>query len=137
MAFDQIGDVIHKEKNQKKHNKTIGQVDNLKKYTSHDNKSMDNLTTAEQQIKREAKYLKNLHLDEVYQGLLMKGLISDERYEAWYFKCLHTLGPVFVLAQADRALRNARDPRNPAPLFHFLLNKAMNKSIDPTLPRFN
>lgn len=132
-----IGEVIHKEKNQKKYNKTTGQIDNLKKYTTKGNKSRDNLATGEHQITREANYLKNIRIDKAYQDLLRMNLVTESRYEAFYFKCLHTLGVTFVMAQADLAIKNARDKNNPAPLFHFLINKEMNKAVDPYMPRFN
>jgi hypothetical protein len=132
-----IGEVIHKEKNQKKYNKTKGQVDKLKGYGKQGTKSTDKFATDDKQIRREANYLKNIHIDKAYEDLLRMNLISDTKYQAWYCKCLHTLGVTFVMAQADQAMKNARDRDNPAPLFHFLINKAMNKAADPYMPRFN
>lgn len=136
-GLQSIGEVIHKEKNQKKYNKTKGQNDKLKGYGKQGTKSRDNLATDERQIKREANYLKNIHIDRAYEDLLRMNLITNTQYQAWYCKCLHTLGVTFVMAQADQSMKNARDRDNPAPLFHFLLNKAMNKAIDPYMPRFN
>lgn len=132
-----IGEVIHKEKNQKKYNKATGQHDKLKGYGKQGTKSSDKLTTSDKQIRREANYLKNIHIDKAYEDLLRMNLISDTKYQAWYCGVLHKLGVTFVMAQAEQARKNARDPENPAPLFHFLINKAMNKSADPYMPRFN
>lgn len=132
-----IGEVIHKEKNQKKYNKTKGQDDKLKGYGKQGTKSRDKLATDERQIKREANYLKNIAIDKAYEDLLRMNMITNDRYKAWYCKCLHTLGVSFVMAQAHLAAKNAKDQDNPAPLFHFLINKEMNKAIDPYMPRFN
>lgn len=133
---ESVGAVFHKEKNQKKYNKTIGQIDNLKKYGNDDEMSIDKMTS-DKQIRREANYMKNLHIENCYDQLLKMNLINNESYRDWYFKCLHTLGTSFVMVQADLAQKRARDPDNPAPLFHFLINKAMNKHQDPYMPRFN
>lgn len=132
-----IGEVFHKEKNQKKYNKTTGQYDKLKGYGTDGNKSTDKLATDDKQIRREANYLKNIHIDKAYEDLLRMNMITNPKYQAWYCKCLHTLGVTFVMAQAQQAQKNARDQDNPAPLFHFLINKAMNKADDPFMPRFN
>ena len=128
---------IHKEKKQKKNNKTNGQIDNLKKYSTNGNKSTDKLATDGKQIRREANYIKNIHIDETYERLKMVGLINDDKYKAWWCGVMHTLGVAFVTAQAEHAQIYAKDPSNPAPLFHFLINKAVNKSQDPFAPRFN
>lgn len=133
-----IADLFHKEKNQKKNNKTKGQHDKLRKYGNKDELSTAKSTT-DKMIRREAKFLKNIHIDSCYEKLRSAGLISNDahdRWRDWYFKAIHTLGPVFVEAQAQRALNGARDPSNPAPLFHFLINKEMNKASDPYMPRF-
>lgn len=130
-----IGDVIHKEKNQKKNNKTTGQYDKLKKYSKDGNSSTDKSTVSERQIKREAKYIKNLHIDSTYERLKAANLIENDQYKAWWCHVMHTLGASFVIAQAELSMKNARDPSNPAPLFHFLINKAMNKAKDPYSPR--
>lgn len=136
-SYQSIGEVIHKEKNQKKYNKTTGQHDNLKKYSTADNSSRGNLATDDKQIRREANYMKNLHIDAAYQSLIRMNLVTDPKYEAWWCGVLHKLGVQFVMAQADKAIKNARDPENPSPLFHFLINKAMNQVKDPFMPRFN
>lgn len=132
-----IGEVIHKEKNQKKYNKTKGQYDKLKGYGNDDTKSNGKLTTSDQQIGREANYLKNIHIDKAYSDLLRMNLISEGKNRNWYFSVLHKLGVSFVMVQADLACKNARDQDNPAPLFHWLINKEMNKAADPYMPRFN
>lgn len=129
-----IGEVFHKEKNQKKYNKTKGQIDNLEKYGTEGKMSRDKLATGERQIKREAKYMKNIHIDSCYDKLVQMGLITSENYQAWWCGVMHKLGTAFVMAQADLALKNGR---NPAALFHFQINKAMNKAVDPYMPRFN
>ena len=134
---ESIGSVIHKEKNQKKYNKTTGQIDNLKGYGKPDTKSTDKLATSDKLIKREANYLKNIAIDKAFNDLLRMNMITDLKYQQWYCKCLHTLGVAFVMAQAHLAAKNAKNPDNPAPLFHFLLNKEMNKAIDPYMPRFS
>lgn len=132
---ESIGQVIHKEKNQKKYNKTTGQIDNLKGYGNPDTKSSGKLTT-DKLIKREANYLKNIAIDKAFNDLLRMNMITDIKYQGWYCKCLHTLGVAFVMAQAHLAAKNAKNPDNPAPLFHFLINKEMNKAIDPYMPKF-
>lgn len=132
-----IGEVFHKERTKEINNKATGQYDKLKGYGNQGTKSTDKLSTDDKQIRREANYLKNIHIDKAYEDLLRMNLITNTQYQAWYCKCLHTLGVAFVMAQAHLAMKNARDQDNPAPLFHFLLNKAMNKSIDPFMPRFN
>lgn len=133
-GLQSIGEVFHKEKNQKKYNKTKGQNDKLKEYGTDGNKSTDKLSTDDKQIRREAKYLKNIHIDKCYEDLLRMGLITSEGYQAWWCGVMHKLGTGFVMAQADLALKNGR---NPAALFHFQINKAMNKHDDPFMPRFN
>lgn len=129
--------VFHKEKNQKKNNKTTGQYDNLKKYGKAGTLSTVKSTTcSDKLIKREANYLKNIHIDQCYDQLFNMGLITNSNYKAWYCGVMHKLGVTFVMAQADQAIKNARDRNNPAPLFHFLINKALNKHDDPFMPRF-
>lgn len=131
---ESIGEVFHKEKNQKKYNKTKGQYDKLKEYGTDGNKSRDKLAIDDKQIRREAKYLKNIHIDKCYEDLLRMNLITTEGYQAWWCGVMHKLGTSFVMAQADLAIKNGR---NPAALFHFQINKAMNKADDPFMPRFN
>lgn len=136
---EELETVFHKEKKQKKYNKTKGQYDKLKKYSNDDNLSSAKAAT-DKQIKREAKFIKNLHIDSTLERLLNAHLISieqHEQYHDWYCMVMHKLGPQYVLAQGDLALKNARDKNNPAPLFHFLINKAMNKANDDYMPRFN
>jgi len=128
-----LGEVIHKKKKQKKYNKTNGQIDNLKGYQTPGKSSTDKMATDDKQIRREANYLKNIHIDESLKQLTAAGLVN-EGYEAWYCKCMHTLGVPYVMAQADVALHKGS---NPQALFHFLINKAMNKHVDPFMPRFN
>lgn len=128
--------LFHKEKKQKKNNKTTGQIDKLKKYTTSgelSNGKRDNYGATDKQIKREANFIKNISIDETLQRLTSAGLLHEE-YRDWYAKCLHTLGVSFVTAQADMAFNKGK---NPQALFHFLLNKAMNKANDPYMPRFN
>lgn len=134
---ESIGELFHKEKKQKKYNKTKGQYDNLKKYGNQGTLSTDKLTTSERQIQREACYLKNIHIDKCYEQLIMMNLITNPDYRAWWCSVMHKLGTAFVMAQADLAIKGARDKSNPAPLFHFLINKEMNKAGDPYIPRFN
>ncbi len=127
--------LIHKEKKQKKNNKTKGQYDNLKGYTKPVNMARDNLATDDKQIQREANYIKNIHIDETIKLLKSVELIMDNKYDAWWAKVCHTLGSSFVRDQANMCLNN-REVRNPQALFHFLINKEMNKSNDPYMPRF-
>lgn len=127
---------IHKEKNQKKYNKTNGQIDNLKKYTKTaetTSRQMDNQPTPDKLIKREANFIKNIHIDDAYQRLKAAGLITDDKYQAWWCGAMHRLGVTFVTAQADIAMQKGS---NPQALFHWLINKAINKSEDPNMPRF-
>lgn len=128
--------LFHKEKKQKKNNKTKGHIDNLRGYDTQGNKSIDELATDDKQIRREANYIKNIHIDETIALLKSTGLITDEKYNAWWAKVCHTLGASFVRDQANLCL-NRRDVRNPQALFHFLINKEMNKRNDPFMPRFN
>lgn len=126
-----------KERSKEKYNKTNGQIDKLKGYTTPNRSSSrhsDNLPTADKQIKREANFLKNIHIDEAYLKLKSVGLITDDKYQAWWCGAMHTLGVSYVHAQAEIALSKGN---NPQALFHFLVNKAINKSTDPHLPRFN
>lgn len=128
-----------KERSKEKNNKARGQFDNLKKYANPSTKSSGEsgtLATADKLIKREANYLKNIHIDEAYQKLKLMGLITnrDDQYQAWWCGVMHKLGVAFVMAQADQATKNATT--SPAGLFHFLINKAINKLDDPNLPRF-
>lgn len=128
-----INELFHKEKYQKKNNMTKGQIDNLEKYANLGNKSNVDLTIPDKLISREARYIKNIEIDTLIERLASQGLLL-EKYEAWYFKVCHTLGVAFVSIQADKALNQGR---NPQALFHFLINKAMNKSNDPFMPRFS
>lgn len=128
-----IGEVIHKEKKQKKYNKSTGQIDNLKKYGNSDTLASDKLTTGDlRRIKREAKYMKHLDIDNCYDQLRGRGLIADDRYRGWWCGAIGKLGVSYVLAQADLAFKNGREP---AALFHFLINKRMNGVIDRYSPR--
>jgi hypothetical protein len=136
-GLESVGQIIHKEKNQKKNNKTKGQHDKLKKYGNEGTMSMDKLTTSDYQIKREARYMKNIHIDQAYERLLMMKCITNPNYKAWWCGVMHKLGVAFVMVQADQACKNAKDRDNPAGLFHFLINKELNKNIDPYMPRFN
>lgn len=129
-----IGEVIHKESSKENNNKTRGQYDKLKKYGIDGTKSTGKLATDDKQIRREANYLKNIHIDKCYEDLLKMGLITSEGYQAWWCGVMHKLGTSFVMAQADLALKNGRKP---AALFHFQINKAINKLEDPWMPRFN
>jgi len=130
---ESIDQLFHKEKNQKKYNKTIGHYDKVKKYTNDNLKSSDKSTTSDKLIRREANYLKNIHIDKAFENLLRMELISDTKYRAWWCGVLHKLGVAFVMVQADLAIKNGK---NPAALFHFMINKELNKSIDPYMPRF-
>lgn len=126
--------LFHKEKNQKKNNKARGQIDKLKEYGTEGTKSTGKKTTGESQIKREANYLKNIHIDTCYERLVRMELITNSNYQAWWCGAMHKLGTGYVMAQADLAMKNGK---NPPALFHFLINKAVNKRDDPYMPRFN
>lgn len=133
--MDSLNELFHKEKYQKKNNMTTGQIDNLKKYTDVNDVSIDKSaiqTTDDKQIKRELKYQANIHIDETVERLASAGLLL-EQYQEWYFKSCHTLGAARVAAMADKALTIGK---NPQALFHFMLNKEMNKALGG-LPRFN
>lgn len=128
-----IGDVIHKEKKQKKYNKTTGQIDNLKKYGNLDTLASDKLTTSDhRRIAREARYMKHLDIDNCYDSLRGRGLIADDKYRGWWCGSIAKLGVSYTLAQADLALKNGK---NPPALFHFLINKRINGVIDRFSPR--
>lgn len=119
-GMDSIADFIHKEKNQKKYNKTKGQLDDLKKYTTTGQKASDKLTT-DKQMSKSAVYVKNHHIDNVVMQLQSKGLLSTEYGDFYYWVC-HQLGASFVQAQAYIALEKGREP---AALFHWLINKEL------------
>lgn len=129
--------LIHKEKKQKKNNKTSGQIDNLRGYHN-DNQSasgqLANQPTSDKLIRREANYMKNIHIDSTYERLKSVGLVMDDKYKAFWCGAIHKLGVAFVTAQADIALNKGN---NPAALFHFLINKQLNEKQDPFMPRFN
>lgn len=128
-----IGEVIHKEKNQKKYNKATGQDVNLKKYGNVDDLASDKLTTSDlRRIKREAKYMKHLDIDNCYEQLRGRGLIADDHYRGWWCGAIGKLGVSYVLAQADLSFKNGKVP---AALFHFLINKRMNGVVDRYSPR--
>jgi len=130
-------EVIHKEKNQKKNNKTTGQVDNLEKYTTPSglsNSQSDKGSQPDKVIKREANYIKNLAIDDMYDRLIQLELVMDHKYKAFWCGAIHTLGTSFVDAQAAHALQYGKKP---AALFHFLINKQLNKQNDPYGPRLN
>lgn len=133
---ESLREVIHKERSKEKNNKTKGHIDNLRGYDTRGKKSTDDLATDDKQIQREANYIKNIHIDETIQLLKSVGLVNDEKYNAWWAKVCHTLGASFVRDQANLCI-NRRDVRNPQALFHFLINKEMNKRNDPFMPRFN
>jgi hypothetical protein len=137
-STESIGEVIHKEKKQKKYNKTTGHFDNLEKYTNDNAESMgqsDKMATSHQQIKREANYMKNIHIDTVYSQLRVAGLITNDKYKAWWCGTMHKLGVEHVKMQADRCL-NGSDVKNPPWLFHHLINRELNRVTDPFMPRF-
>lgn len=138
-SMQSIGEVIHKEKKQKKYNETKGQCDNVKKYTSANEKSMgqrEHLATTDKVIKREANYIKNLHIDATYDHLRAAGLITSDKNRAWWCGTMHKLGVEFVKMQADRCI-NSTDVKSPPGLFHYLINARINKAADPYMPRFN
>jgi hypothetical protein len=125
-----------KESTKEKYNKTNGQIDNLKGYSKPFHSSTrqnDNPPTVDKQIKREANFLKNIHIDEALDRLKSAGLVNGDGNNAWWCSTMHTLGVAFVMAQAETALSKGK---NPPALFSFLINKAMNKAVDPHLPRF-
>lgn len=132
--------VIHKEKNQKKNNITTGQIDNLIGYDTTaqpSTRKSDEFATDDKQLKREARMLMNIHIDEALERLRSVGFIN-EGYDSWYCKVMHSLGVAKVTALADRALNTPIRPGSTsAALFHFLLNKEYNKATDPYMPRFN
>jgi hypothetical protein len=128
--------VFHKEKNQKKNNITTGQYDNLRGYNTHQALSTDNLSTDDKQIRREARLLKNIHIDHALERLRSAGFVN-EGYDAWYCKVMHSLGVPKVEALAQISLDKCRAGSTPQALFHFLLNKELNKVTDPYMPRFN
>ena len=128
-----------KERSKEKNNITTGQINNLKGYHKVDvstSAKSDKFATDDKQIKREANYLKNIHIDDTLERLRSVGLVN-EGYDAWYCKAMHTLGTAKVGALAETALSKARADSSPGALFHWLLNKEMNKAIDKYMPRFN
>lgn len=136
--MESIGKVIHKKKKQEKNNKTTGQNDNLKKYTIANEKSTgqkEHLATTDKVLKREANYIKNIHIDTTYEQLRIAGLINNDKYREWWCSVMHRYGVDFVKTQADRCI-NREGVKNPAGLFHYLINIHINKSEDPYMPRF-
>lgn len=150
MGSRHISEIVKlKEKNQKKNNKATGHSDTVEKYskdgTMSSMKSARLATEAKGQdgvadrvLKREARYIKNLHIDACYDKLRSAQLIDDDRHATWrdwYFKVIHTLGASMVMSLANYALTESRDPSNPRPLFHYLINKEMNRKKDLYAPR--
>lgn len=128
--------VIHKESSKEITTKTTGQIDNLEKYTKPTRKSnsqSDKGSQPDKVIAREANYIKNLAIDELYERLVSLELVMDHKYKAFWCGAIHTLGCAYVEAQANHALQYGKKP---AALFHFLINKQLNKSSDPYMPRF-
>lgn len=128
--------LIHKERSKEITTETTGQVDNLEKYTKPNRKSnrqSDKGSQPDKTIAREANYIKNLAIDELYERLVSIELVMDHKYKAFWCGAIHTLGTSFVEAQANHALQYGKKP---AALFHFLINKALNKQADPYMPRF-
>lgn len=123
--MDSLSDIIHKEKKQKKNNKAKGQLDNLDKIRQPAAKVNTKKATEDKQIRREAQFIKNIHIDELLGKLYEQDLLR-KKYHNWYAKCIHQLGVTFVRAQADKCL-NDEGVRNPQALFHFLLNKEMSR----------
>lgn len=135
--MDQLGDFIHKERSKEKYNKTTGHIDNLEKYSNRTAKSNGKSVKRSQSdklIQREANYLKNNQIDLLYDQLIKCELIMDHKYKAFWCGAMHKLGTAFVEAQANQAMQYGN---NPAALFHFLINKELNKRKDPYGPRLN
>ena len=133
---ESLKQVFHKEKNQKKYNTTTGQIDNMRGYNTTSKNTIDKSATDDKQIKREANLLKNIAIDQALERLRSVGLVNGG-YDAWYCQQMHSLGIAKVTALAQTAIDKCRAGKHPAALFHFLLNKEVNKAADPYMPRFN
>ncbi len=120
--MDSVGDVIHKEKNQKKNKKTKGQFDKLIKIRPPTTNVKSINAQPDKLEQREASYIKNIRIDSLLDQLMNEGLLMED-YLSWYAKCCHQLGVSFVRAQAHKAQGDG--VKNPLGLFNFLLNKAM------------
>ena len=121
-----IGEVFHKEKYQKKNIKTNGHNDIMRGYNNPQTEVNRQLATDDKQIKRQANLYKNIHIDESLERL-RKAQLLNEGFDAYYCKCMHTLGVSKVSALAQTALDKVRPGSTPAALFHFLLFKEMGK----------
>lgn len=136
---DSLNEVFHKEKNQKKYNKTTRQIDKLGGYNNNANESIsqkDKLATGDKQIRREANYIKNIHIDDTWSRLESNGLVNGKDRRFWC-GAMHLLGVSFVMQQADDALSVTCPKHNPPGYFHFMINKAINEKKDKYMPRFN
>lgn len=136
---ESLAEVFHKEKKQKKNNMSKGQIDKLGKYAKSSNESIgknDNLATDDKQIRREANYIKNIHIDDTWERLLSNGLVNEKDRGFWC-GAMHLLGVSYVIQQADDALSVTNPKRNPQGYFHFMVNKAINAKKDKYMPRFN
>lgn len=143
-STESVHELFHKEKNQKKYNNATGHIDNLRGYDKSGNVSTgksDDFATDDKQIKREARYIKNIHIDNTLERLKAAKLITREDMDGFYCQVMHGLGVARVTAMADIAMNKCRDGSTPAALFHFLLNKEWNKHNDKAnggyMPRFN
>lgn len=129
--MESVGDFIHKEKKQKKNNKTIGQVDNLIR-VAQQVKSDKHEIQPDKLLQREAKYMKNNHIDRLIERLMESHLIT-EKYKNFYAGCAHELG---VSKVTEIMIKSLDQGHNPPALFHFLINKELNSKRDQYSPRF-
>lgn len=137
-GVESLGEVIHKEKKQKKttdkrstdnsllDNSSIVQGSTTVKSLPEQLSAHQNRRKAigqEQLAKRERlhRQTRNLEIDESLQSWVMEGLV-DIAYASWVAKCCHTLS----LEVVNRLAINARNGKYPQRLFSSLLKGSMN-----------
>lgn len=137
-SVESIGEVFHKEKNQKK---TIDKrsidhslVDSssivqgstavnsiTEQLAEHQSRQKSIGQEALAQRERSRKRERNIEIDERLHGWVMEGLVNPD-YASWVARCCHVLG----LDTANRLAINARNGKQPQRLFSSLLKGHMN-----------
>ena len=135
---ESIGEVIHKEKNQKKTTdirptdyspldiSSIVQGSTTVKslpeqLEEHQNRQKSIGQQALDQRERSRKREQNIMIDESLHGWVMEGLVNPD-YATWVAKCAHVLG----IDTVNRLAINARNGKQPQRLFSSLLKGHMN-----------
>lgn len=85
--------------------------------------SLPTEATSQKRQRRRASFNKNERIDQLLERLMNADLLMED-YWKWYASAIHQLGTTFVQAQATIALEQGRNPRA---LFHWLINKELDK----------